>query len=214
MAASKNSYIARSQYIKDLIATAKVIEPAKAMFVAKKIMANISRYKNVEERTGVPAILIGAIHFKEASMNFNCNLMNGQKLSQRTTIVPIGFGPWLKFEDSAVDAIKYENWALKQLDLSNGWALDEALWFATCFNGWGFEAHGVPSAYTWCNTNHQRPGGYPRDGHWDPNYIIKNTGIYSVLMACKELQGYLFETHEFKVKLTAEEKGILPDELT
>ncbi len=44
----------------------------------------------VAEKTGVPWELIGAIHFRESSLDFNKCLHNGDPLGQKTVRVPAG----------------------------------------------------------------------------------------------------------------------------
>ena len=73
------------------------------------------RYLEVSKRLGFTgeyqilfAYILGALHFKEASGNFNGVLHNGEHIigtDRKTSIVPIGRGPFSTWEDSAVDAI-------------------------------------------------------------------------------------------------------------
>ena len=85
------------------------IRPERAAEVkreAQKLLAGKTRYLASERRTGVPWWFIGLTHYRESHYNFMTYLGNGQPLNKRTTIVPIGRGPFASFEDGAEDAMR------------------------------------------------------------------------------------------------------------
>src|SRR4051794_25488496 len=58
--------------------------------VSDKIIVNWQRYSELTRLTGVPEVLIGAIHFRECSFRFDCHLINGDCLTARTVREPRG----------------------------------------------------------------------------------------------------------------------------
>jgi lysozyme family protein len=204
---SKYDFKTCEKGITDLIASAHVIDLNAAKAIAVKAITFKARYQWVSDHSGIPWDMICAIHNKESSMRFTRNLCNGEPLNQVTKLVPKGLGPWTSWEDSAVDALKLQKRITDQLEVSNGWSFAEKLWWCECFNGLGYRAHNINSPYIWANSNQYSKGGYPSDGHYDPEYVIKNSGIFSVIWALNDIQGHLDQSpKDFDVRLTAEEK--------
>lgn len=127
---------------------------------------NKSRYQSVASQTGVPAELIAAIHWREASGNFNRRLHDGGSLS--------GYSSW---EASAVDALSggYGNIDLNDI---NTW-YD----FAERYNGLGYKNKGLPSPYVWAGTTNYTSGKYVADGVFDPGYVDQQLGVAVMLKA-------------------------------
>lgn len=194
--------------ITDLIASAHIINLNDAKSIAVKAITFKDRYMWVSERTGIPWCLIASLHNKESSARFTRNLCNGEPLNQVTKLVPKGLGPWETWEASAIDALKLQKRITDQLDVSNGWSFAEKLWWAECYNGLGYRSHNINTPYVWANSNHYTKGGYPSDGHYDPNHVVKNSGVFSVIWSINEIQGHL-DQHllDHDVKLTWEEKS-------
>lgn len=140
--------------------------------VARRVLANKSRYVAIEQKTGVPWWLVAGLHMRESDMDFGTYLGNGQSLKRRTTIVPKGRGPFRSFEEGAIDALKYD--ALAGV---KDWRLEKALWYAERFNGFGYEKHGKPSPYLWAQTNIQQAGKYVSDGRWSSSAWDKQLGV-------------------------------------
>lgn len=150
---------------------------------ATLIQASAGRYRAVSEIVHVPWPLIGAIHRKESSGKFTCNLHNGQPLDIVTTIVPKGRGPFKSWEESAIDALKGKRRLIDSIDTIDGaWSLEQCLWFAEAYNGFGYLSHGINSPYLWAGTTAYTKGGYPRDGHYDPEHVVKNAGVAGILL--------------------------------
>src|SRR5262245_48604654 len=105
---------------------------------------------------GVPWAMIGILHLRESDRDFSTYLGNGQRLNRRTTIVPIGRGPFLPpdaFYKGAIDALNVDG-----LSSIFDWRLEKALYYFEIFNGAGYHNRGLPSPYVWGGTNIQRPG--------------------------------------------------------
>jgi len=143
---------------------------------AKRLMIGMDRYKAVERATGVPAALIAILHERESGANFATYLGNGQPLSRVTTIVPVGRGPFASFEEGAIDALKIDG-----LSKIKNWSLEQAIFKAEGFNGFGYRYKGLRSPYLWGGTNHQQRGKYVRDGVFDPNVMDTQLGAVGIL---------------------------------
>ena len=149
-----------------------------------RILLHRAKYVEVQNFTSVPWPLVAALHQKESSGRFNCNLHNGQPLGMVTTIVPIGKGPFDTWEESAIDALNMKSKLIKSLDMGmSEWSMPQMLWFGESYNGFGAFKHGINTAYLWCGSNHYTKGGYPSDGKFDPNYVSRNIGIFPIIEA-------------------------------
>lgn len=153
------------------------VAPALAATVdkaARKLLGNINRYRAVEARTGVPAVLIAAIHERECSANFRGHLHNGDPLGKRTVHVPAGRPlsdpPWT-WETSAEDAL-----ALDGLSAVKNWTIEQALFRLELYNGFGPRDRGIHTGYLWAGTNHYARGKYVADGKWDLSHVDRQLG--------------------------------------
>lgn len=164
----------------------KVTRQAPARAEAQKILNNKTRYKQLEAKTGVPWFCIGIIHTREAGSvdvgRFLCCLHNGQKIigtGRKTTIVPIGKGPFATFEDAAIDALQgYKG---------TKWSVELLAYTLEKFNGFGYRNKGIPSPYLWGATNRQKSGKYVADGVYDANVMDTQVGGMAILKSMMEL---------------------------
>lgn len=203
---SRYSYDNMHSYYEGILEKIQLVNKAGAQAVVNKILLNKHKYEFVERRTQVPWELIAAIHSKESSLNFKCNLCNGEPLNRVTRLVPKGLGPWTNWEDSAIDAIFHEKNLLQQIGKSNAeWNMCEALHFAHGYNGFGYVSKGINSPYLFAGTNAYTKGGYPSDGKYNPDHIVKNSGVWCILHLLN------FGANDHYVKLTFEERGDLSD---
>ncbi len=139
---------------------AKVLPEHKAALeaICRRFIANRLRYEAVEEITGVPWWWIACVHERESSCDFATHLANGDPLDEPTVHVPSGRGPFRSWEDGAIDALQY-----KGLHHVKDWSLPSALYWFEAYNGWGYVAHGVNSAYVWSFTDQYHGGKYIAD---------------------------------------------------
>lgn len=145
------------------------------VYVVNKIQKNINRYLTVAEKTGVPVWVMSGIHFRESSLSFEKNMVNGQELGRRTTIVPKGLGPWRTWEASALDAFKRRTYDVN-------WSIPEWLDFCEKYNGTGYRSRGLTSPYVWGYTNQSdEMGKYVRDHVFDFRAENKRPGIAAIL---------------------------------
>jgi lysozyme family protein len=156
-----------------------VIKPSRLSefdHLAARLYANKPRYQAIETATGVPWHLIAVLHLRESDANFNTYLGNGQSLHRRTTIVPVGRGPFPTFEAGAIDALKLDG-----LTSIRDWRLEKELYYCEIFNGAGYDGRGLPSPYVWGGTNIQKPGKYTSDHGFDPRAWDTQPGCAPIL---------------------------------
>lgn len=160
--------------------------------VCGKILANMARYKEVELATGVPWKIVGCIHEKEASLNFNTYLQNGDRLFNSagvavpTTDVPRGVGPfnpqtWVNAAIHALGGQGAHTSAPRSIGYWLGWA--------EAYNGLGYRKRGLPSPYIWSFTDQYSKGHYIRDGVFDPNAVDANPGVAAMIKTMGGLDG-------------------------
>lgn len=150
--------------------------------LAKYAMDHNRSYMVIEEQSGVPWPMIACIHRRESDANFNTYLGNGDRLDRKTVNEPRGRGPFASFEEGAIDALKYDH-LTRVID----WRLEKILYYLELFNGPGYYAHGVPSAYLWGGTNIQRPGKYVADNKWSSVAIDRQPGCCPLLKSIMKL---------------------------
>lgn len=154
---------------------------------SKRILAGMPRYHALEARTGVPAQFIGCLHNMECSNNFRGYLGNGQLIigtGKKSTIVPRDRGPFVTWEDGAIDALRIDG----VLGIKN-WSLGLELLLAEKFNGLGYLKYhpGENSPYIWaCSSVNDGFGKYVRDGIYDPNVAVN--GQVGVATIYKQLE--------------------------
>lgn len=149
------------------------------------ILANIHRYKEVEQKTGVPWDLIAGIHYRESSLDFNGVLHNGEFIlgtGKLTRLVPKGRGPFTTWEESAIDALM-----MKKGIFPTVWTPQEKIIFAEKYNGLGYSKRGLRSPYVWAGTNLQQPGLYVADGKFDAQVIDRRLGVAAIIKGLENL---------------------------
>lgn len=158
----------------------------------EKYLDNIQRYEAISKLTGVPSKVIAVIHMKESSMNFLCHLHNGDPLSKRTVQVPAGRpikppanGKKYTFEESAIDALKYDG-----LTKVTDWSIGNTFLWLEKYNGSGYRTGAgrktVPpnaSPYIYTGTQFYISGQYVRDGKFSSTAKAKNLGCMAFLKA-------------------------------
>lgn len=119
-----------------------------------------TRYLAVAARTGVPWFIVAVIHEREAGQSWSANLAQGDPWNKKSRHVPKGRGPFKSWEDAAVDALtvcppKTAGWT--------DWTAGGALTILEEYNGLGYAARGVPSAYVWSGSDQYTAGKYIAD---------------------------------------------------
>ena len=152
---------------------------------AEKILSGKDRYVPIERKTGVPWFYIGLVHLRESDCNFNTYLGNGQPLNRRTTIVPIGRGPFESFEAGAIDALQHEN-----LIGITDWSLERIAFLLEAFNGFGYQTKGINSPYLWSGSNQYTSGKFVADHDFRADVVDRQLGSMVVLarLAAKDAE--------------------------
>lgn len=141
------------------------------------LVRNQPRYRAVEGTTRVPWVFLGLVHLRESGCDFSRQLLNGQRWTQKTTLVPKGVGPWVSWEDSTV-------WAMRHFDLDEmvDWSVPNLLYQMEKWNGGGYRRRGKHSPYLWSGTNHGvGVGKYVADGRYNPKAVDQQVGTAPVL---------------------------------
>lgn len=172
---------------------------------AQVAIANKAIYEQITANTDVPWPLIAVIHRREGNADFSTYLGNGQPLAKRTTIVPIGRGPFKgddAFVRGAIDALTIQGMT-KVID----WRLEKMLFWEEKFNGEGYHNRGLPSPYIFGGTTIQQPGKFIRDHVFDPRITDPQPGCAPILKKIAELDKsvvYVRETPSTKSDPTPE----------
>lgn len=154
-----------------------------------RITANRKRYEPVSKETGVPWWAIGCIHLMECNLSFSKHLHNGDSLNNWTIRVPrhrpVTGKPPFTWEESAVDALAYDNLTDKA---PQDWRdAEKVLDIFERYNGLGYRKMGVPSPYLWSGSDQYDKGKYVEDGVYDKNAVSKQLGIAPILRELKVL---------------------------
>lgn len=163
---------------------------AAAKNTAEGIISNRDKYESVAKRIGHPQLwpLIGALHDRESSGDFDCVLHNGEEIigkGRRTRLVPAGRGPFSTWGNAAVDALTMPG---KTWDKIKDWPISRWLYEAEKFNGFGYFGRGVNSPYVWAGTSLQERGKYVADGVWNSSTWDSQLGVAAVLKAIFAIQ--------------------------
>lgn len=151
-----------------------------------RILTNWQKYDNVAKIIGCPAWVVGAIHYRESSFNFNTWLANGDPLFSRsgqplaTVHVPAGLGPAKTWEAGAIASLRHQGWDKRKV-----WDLTSCLIYLEAYNGWGYAMMGKNSPYIWSGTNQYTSGKYIADGQYDPSVVDAQLGCASLAIGLK-----------------------------
>ncbi len=172
-----------------------------AAALAAKIVSNKARYQIVEANDGVPWFIVGCWHYRESDFNFETYLGNGQPLSEITTEVPAGRGPFSSFEAGASDALR----GLKGIK----WSIERILYETERFNGQGYFSVSPPtnSPYVWSWTTAYTSGKYIRDHVFNKDEVDVQCGCAAIL---KELEASGAITLEFEAPMPTQAPAPIP----
>lgn len=141
-----------------------------------------SEYKTVSNSLGnfIPPWYVGCLHYREnTSLSLHAYLGNGQLIvgsGKKSTIVPVGRGPFRTFHEGAVDILK-----MMGFEKFMSWTPGECLERAEKWNGLGYKNRNVPNPYLFAGTSAYSKGKYSRDGHYDPDLVDKQLGFACLL---------------------------------
>jgi len=153
-----------------------------------------ARYQAIEAKTGVPWFFIAVAHQRESSQDWTRSLAQGDPWNKTSTHVPKGRGPFVSFEDAAVDALtNCAPYAARNTD----WTVGGLLTMLEQYNGLGYFNRGIPSPYIWSGTDQYLKGKYIADGKFDPNVVDKQLGCAGLILAMMQVDASIrFEAVE------------------
>lgn len=177
-----------------LLATMRNTRLREAESTAHRYRAWLDRYLPVSQATGVPVVLIAALHYRESSGAFDTNLANGDPLTRPTTHVPAGRPPLAEgmsfpvgWGYAAIDALRYDHMDDPYFAYLHAaeprWPWAYACWKAEGYNGFGPRARGIHTGYLWAGTNHYIKGKYVADGVWNPEKTDNQLGVVPLMAA-------------------------------
>lgn len=139
---------------------------------------NKRRYEAVAERTGIPWKLIAALHYREASMQFDRILHNGTPLGQKSKAVPRNIPVFYDWESSAIHALNMKKGIQNRLGINYGTKdIGPLLAFAESYNGLGYRNRNRTSPYVYAGTNIYQGGMYRYDGkYFEAGTYVKQRG--------------------------------------
>lgn len=146
------------------------------------------RYQLISAGTSVPWFVIAVIHERESGQRFDRQLGQGDPLDHASIHDPAGRGPFFNhpndpagqdaFYRSALDAlINCGPHAARWKD----WTPGGALTLLEEYNGLGYAAMGVPSAYVWSGTDQYVSGKYVADHVYRSNVVDVQEGCAPIL---------------------------------
>lgn len=161
-----------------LFSTLKLIEKGMPRYrnTIKSLMSGLS-VSDIE----FFAYILGTLHYKEASCNFNGVLHNGERIigtGKKTKLVPPGRGPFVSWEHAAVDALKIKTALFRKLILGSK-DIGDVLYCVERYNGIGHikgKGKAETSPYLWsCSNINDGYGKFVADGRFDPNAYTGHT---------------------------------------
>lgn len=150
------------------------------MLEAQRILNGYDQYRYVWDMTNVPWYFHGFVHEMEANCNFALQILNGESWKRRTTLVPVGRGPWGSWAESAVYALnrkRAEDKTWKSLLGWDDWSIPVVAREWERWNGGGYMKRGKHSPYLVAGSYQDEGTGYYTSDHgYDPNAKSKQIG--------------------------------------
>lgn len=144
-------------------------------------VANKGRYQAVAAKTGVPAELIAAIHYRESSMDFGTYLHQGDKLGKKAVHVPKNIPIFYVWEDAAVHALNMKKGLRDALSMNENTTDESALTsYAEAYNGMGYSNRGMASPYAYAGTDQYSKGLYVADGKFSKYAKDRRLGVFAL----------------------------------
>ena len=144
------------------------------------------RYEAVAAKTGVPAALVAAIHWRESSGRFDTYLHQGDPLGRPAVHVPRDIPVFHVWEDAAVHALKSggRDGLRDQLGM-DAQSRDPAAMatYAEFYNGLGYDAKGRASPYVYSGTSAYTGGKYVADGRYSARAKDQQIGVVALVGA-------------------------------
>ena len=157
----------------------------------KKIwQQNRQRYEDVAAETGIPALLIAAIHYRESSGDFSRYLHQGDPLGRPAVRVPNNIPVFHHWHDAAVHALNMKRTIRDRVGLDANTKDPAAIaTFAEAYNGLGYHNAGRVSPYVYSGTDAYTGGKYVRDSVFSASTIDQQIGVLAMMDAAGGLEG-------------------------
>ena len=135
--------------------------------------------------SGVPAVVVFCLHYREASNSFASSLAQGDPLTHRSIHVPKnripGRVPPYTWEECALDAL-----ALDRMGAKDWRTVAGTLNACEGYNGWGYWKRGLVSPYNFAGTDRYSRGKFSGDGRYDPLAVDQQLGVAAILLRMRE----------------------------
>jgi lysozyme family protein len=166
-----------------------VVNPAKIAYIDKRVAYllrsdRIPVYQSITDKTGVPVVVIAAIHEREGSGSMSLSLAQGDPWNEVSRHEPRGVGPFKSFADSADFALHLDD--LDRVGKGN-WTISHVGYGFERFNGFGYRGHGVRSPYVVGGSNLQQPGKYVSDNHFVASVWDDQIGAFPMIARMLDL---------------------------
>jgi lysozyme family protein len=170
------SFAALESGISEQVSAAKLTKPAAAKQIAVNLLKNKTRFVEVQQATGVPALWLMPVFYRE-SPSFSAYFGNGDPLDKPTTDVPKGRGPFTSWEAGAIDALELDH--ISQVE---DWSWSRMAYQWELWNGFGPRLHARSSGYVWSWTDQYHGGKYIHDGPsgWSPGTWDVQAGCFAI----------------------------------
>lgn len=137
-----------------------------------------ARYQFVSGKTGVPAKLIAAIHWREATGDFTRYLHQGDPLGKKARRVPRNIPIFHVWEDAAIHALNMKKNVRDDIGLTAETTDTAAIaTYAEAYNGLGYHNAGRVSPYVYAGTDAYTSGKYVRDGKFSARAVDQQLGV-------------------------------------
>jgi peptidoglycan hydrolase-like protein with peptidoglycan-binding domain/lysozyme family protein len=139
------------------------------------------RYDAVAAKTGVPAILIAAIHYRESSLNWNTYLHQGDPLGRPARNHPKNIPVFHDWESAAIHALGMKRGIRDALGMTAETTDPVAMaTFAEAYNGLGYHYRGLTSPYVYAGSDQYRGGRFVADGKFDRSSWDRRLGVSTI----------------------------------
>lgn len=147
------------------------------------------RYEAVAKKVDLPAELVAAIHWREASGDFGTYLHQGDPLGEPAVHVPKNIPLFHKWEDAAVHALNMKRGIQTNMGMTEK-STDAAAMatYSEYYNGLGYSNRGKPSPYAFAGTDAYTKGKYVADSVYSADTRDRQAGTMSMLSRISTVQ--------------------------
>lgn len=164
---------------------------------AKHWGKNQERYVAVAEKTGVPAKLIAALHWRESHGNFGTYLHQGDPLGKKAVHVPKNIPIFHKWEEAAVHALNMKKSIRDKVEMDENTTDPAALaTYAEHYNGLGYHNRGRTSSYVWAGTDQYTSGKYVADGKYSSKTRDRQAGVMAMMTTAGQVDAKAAEANK------------------